>query len=128
MSKIDDMIREALEGRDRDLLGQTGELGYLELGLSQFRGRLGWVTWVVMIAQIIFFLIGVWCLFHFYGNPDLLSALKWGISAAISLLFALQLKLSLAPQMQADRVIRELRRVELLLVARGAKSDDATKD
>ena len=117
MTKIDDMIREALKGADRDVLGQTEELGYFALGLSQFRGKLGWVTWVIMFTQIILFGVGVWCLIEMFQAVETLSAIQWGIGGAVALLASLQLKLSLMPQMQADRIIRELRRIELLLVS-----------
>ena len=57
-SKIDDLIREALEGEERGIISQTEELGYFALGLSQFRGKLGWVTWVIMVVQVVMFLAG----------------------------------------------------------------------
>lgn len=117
MSKIDDLIREALEGRDRALLGETEELGFFALGLKQFGGKLGWVAWVIMIVQGLIFLAGVWCCVRFFQATEILAALRWGLSGAVALIAALQLKLSLAPQMQADRIMRELKRIELLLVS-----------
>ena len=50
----------------------------------------------------------------------MLPALKWGLSAATLALMATQLKLSLTPQMQADRIIRELKRIELMLARQKA--------
>jgi len=118
MTKIDDMIREALEGSDREILDQTEELGYFALGLKQFTGKLGWVTWVIMIVQSAMFIGGVWCAVQFYAATDVLVALKWGLPGAVLMLAATVLKLSLMPQMQADRIIREVKRVELLLATR----------
>ena len=117
-SKLDRMIADALTGQDRELLKETQELGYFALGLSQFRGRLGWVTWVIMVLQGVMFLAAVWCGIRFFGAVEVLGALKWGLSCAVLVLTALQLKLSLAPQMQADRVIREVKRLELLIASR----------
>lgn len=118
MTKLDDMIRDALEGEDREILKETEELGYFALGLSQFRGKLGWVTWVVMFVQSVMFIISVWCAVRFFQSEDMLAALKWGISSAALMIMATNLKLSLMPQMQADRVIRELRRLELMIATR----------
>ncbi len=120
MTKLDKMIESALTGQDREILKETRELGFFELGLSQFGGRLGWVTWVLMIVQSVMFIAAVWCGYHFYTAADVLSAVKWGLTAAVLALMATQLKLSLTPQMQADRVLRELKRVELLIASRGA--------
>lgn len=116
--RIDELIREALEGEDREIIRETEELGYFALGLSLFRGKLGWVTWVLMTVQTVMFIIGVWCAVRFFQAQDVLGAVKWGISGTVLWLMATQLKLSLVPQMQADRILRELKRVELMLVSR----------
>lgn len=115
MNKLDRLIEEALQEQDRDILHETEELGFFALGLSQFSGKLGWVTWVLMIVQTAMFVVAVWCGFHFFGATEALPALKWGLSSATLALMAVQLKLSLTPQMQADRVIRELKRIELMV-------------
>lgn len=116
--KIDALIREALEGEDREILDQTEELGYFALGLSQFSGKLGWVTWVIMLVQGTMFIAGVVCAWELFQATDVLPALKWGLSGAVLILAATALKMSIMPQMQADRVIRELKRVELMLASR----------
>jgi len=115
MSKLDELIEEALREEDREIIEATSEQGWFQLGLSQFSGKLGWVTWVIMITQAILFLAGVWCAIYFFNTTDLLSAVKWGFSGAVLILMATQLKLSLMPKMQADRVLREMKRLELLL-------------
>lgn len=118
MTKIDDLIREALDGAERDIFDKTQELGYFSLGLSQFRGKLGWVTWVIMIVQSTMFIAGVWCAVNFFAATEMLAAMKWGLSGAVLLIVGASLKFSLMPQMQADRIIREIKRVELLLASR----------
>jgi len=118
MTKLDDLIYEALEDQDKAALAETDELGYFALGLSQFSGKMGWVTWLIMLIQAVMFLGSVYCAVQFYGAVDVLSAVKWGISGATLMIMAISLKLSLAPQMQADRVIREVKRLELLFLTR----------
>ncbi|SHG93293.1 hypothetical protein SAMN05444003_1605 [Cognatiyoonia sediminum] len=118
MAKIDDLIRDALDEKDREMMKETDELGYFELGLSQFSGKLGWVTWVIMIVQATLFFIGVWCAYNFFGTTEVLAAVKWGISGGVLIIVAASLKFSLMPQIQADRIIREVKRVELMLASR----------
>ena len=117
-SRLDALIEAALTEEDRRIFEQTAELGWFQLGLSQFRGKLGWVTWVLMVVQTAMFLAALWCGWRFFAAVEVLPALKWGLSAATLAIVATQLKMALMPQMQADRVIREIRRLELLL-ARG---------
>ncbi|MDH5798906.1 MAG: hypothetical protein OEZ19_10095, partial [Paracoccaceae bacterium] len=91
MSKLDDLIREALEGEDREMLADTEELGYFALGLSQFTGKHGWVTWVIMVVQTVMFLIGAWCAVRFFQSTEVLEAVKWGISGAVLWIAAINL-------------------------------------
>lgn len=118
MSKLDDLIAEALSDEERGILRETEELGWFALGARQFRGKLGWVTWVVMIVQATMFLLGLWCGWKFFAATDPLIALKWGLPAAVLVILATILKTSLMPQLQADRVLRELKRVELMIAHR----------
>jgi len=118
MNTLDTMLDETLQGEDRRIWNETQELGWFELSLAQFTGTLGWVTWVIMVTQVTLFALGLWCAIAFFQATEVLAALKWGISGAVLWIMAINLKLSLMPKMQADRVIRELRRIELMMAAR----------
>jgi hypothetical protein len=118
MDKLGNLIEQALSEEDQQIFRDTEDLGYFALGLKQFCGKLGWATWVVMILQASMFLAGVWCAVRFFGVSDVLEAVKWGLPGAVLMLAATAPKLSLMPQMQVDRVLRELKRVELLLATR----------
>ena len=118
MDKLDRMIEEALSAEDRDILDATAEKGWFQQSLDLFRGRNGWVAWVLMATQTVLFVAGAWCAIRFYGATDMLMALRWGLTGAVLLILATQIKLSLMPQIQADRVLRELRRLELMLAKR----------
>lgn len=118
MQKLDEMIKEALEGEDRRIFEETEELGWFALGLSQFRGKHGFVAWAIMIVQSVMFFAGIWCIVHFFQATEVLLALKWGLSGAVLWIIGTSLKMGLMPQMQADRVIRELKRIELMLAVR----------
>ena len=115
MSKLDQLIEEALSDQDKEIMRETRELGWFALGASQFTGKLGWVSWVLMITQTALFLLAVWTGWQFFAATDVLAALKWGLPAATLVIAATVLKTSLMPQIQADRIIRELKRVELLI-------------
>lgn len=115
MSKLDDLIAEALSTEDKAILRETEELGWFALGAQQFRGKLGWVAGVIMTVQAILFIVGVWCTVEFFAATDVVAALHWGLPAAVLIVLATILKTSLMPQMQADRVLRELKRVELMI-------------
>ncbi len=118
MPSIDDLIKEALTEQESEIIKSTEELGYFSLAIGLFSGKLGWVSWVIMLVQGALFVAGVWAAWQFFGATDLLVALKWGLSGAVLILMAGMMKMSLMPQIQADRVLRELKRVELLILHR----------
>lgn len=122
MNKLDRMIEEALAEEDRTIVAETQELGYFALALGLFSGRMGWVSWVVMVVQLALFAVAIWAGWHFFTASDTLLALKWGLSSATVALMSLMMKLSLMPVMQADRVIREMKRLELMLANREPKT------
>ncbi len=121
MTSIDDLIKEALTEQESEIIKSTEELGYYSLAMGLFSGKLGWVSWVIMLTQSVMFVAGVWAAWRFFGTADVLLAVKWGLSAAVLLLMAGMLKMSLMPQIQADRVLRELKRVELLILHRAGE-------
>lgn len=121
MPNIDELIKEALRDQEAEIVKSTEEQGYFPLAIGLFKGKLGWVSWVIMIVQGIMFGFGVWAAWHFFNAVEMISALKWGLSSAVLLLMAAQMKLSFMPQIQADRVLRELKRVELLILHRAGQ-------
>ncbi|MBU1384918.1 MAG: hypothetical protein KKG14_02880 [Alphaproteobacteria bacterium] len=74
-----------------------------------------------MAAQAALFMAGVWAAWRFFEAETPLSALHWGLPAAVLLLMSLIIKMGLLPEMQANRLIRELRRLELQ-IAMGRKA------
>jgi len=118
MDDIDRRIRDALAEEDLGLSPEGTEPGFFPLAFSLFRGPQGWVSWVLATVQTVMFLAAVWAGWHFYTAAEVLPALKWGLSAATLAILATQLKMGLMPQMQANRVMLALRRLELRLAAR----------
>lgn len=124
MRDLDAMIDEALAAEERDLLRAIGEEpGYLAQATSMFGGRTGWVNVVVMVTQTIAFIIAVWAAVRFFAATDVLDALHWGLPAATLMVMALVLKTSLRPVMEANRVIREVKRLELQLARMGRRDE-----
>ncbi|WP_379547860.1 DUF6768 family protein [Qipengyuania sp. DSG2-2] len=112
--KLDEMIDAALNAEERELLHQLGdEPGYFTQAFGLFGGKLGWVTWLMMTAQILMFAAAVYLAVRFFQAEEPLEALKWGLPSAVLLIQALLIKLTLWPSLQANRVIREVKRLEL---------------
>ena len=116
MTEPDRMIDEALAAEERALLAAIGEdKGFVGQALGLFDGPDSWVNRLLMVVQAMAFLASLWAGWRFFAADDVLTALRFGLPAATLLLMALVIKLSLTPVMQANRVIREIKRLELKL-------------
>ncbi len=115
MSDLDKLIEETLREADRGGPGAGGEPGYFRQALALFSGRLAWVHWTIMIAQAGFFIAGVWCAVNFFNAADPLEALRWGLPGSVLLVYAAIFKSSLGPQMETNRLLMEIKRLELRL-------------
>jgi hypothetical protein len=115
MRNVDEILGQALRDEERDLLARLPEPGLIGASAGLFRGSLGWVNAVVMVVQAAAFLAGAYAAWRFFGAADTYAQLRWGLPAVTLLLVSLILKAMLWPAVQADRVIREVKRLELRL-------------
>ncbi|QYU68883.1 hypothetical protein J4558_01690 [Leptolyngbya sp. 15MV] len=116
MSDSERTIDEALIAEERALLRSIGdEPGYIDQAMGLFAGRNGWVNGILMAAQALLFAGGVWAAWRFFAATTTLDALHWGIPAAVALVMALIIKMSLYPIIHIQRLLRELKRMELTM-------------
>ncbi len=122
MRDLDKMIDEALDTEERELLRSIGEEpGYIERTLGMFGKQVVWMAVLMMIFQTVAFIAGAWAAWMFFEAVDPVTQLRGGLPAAVLLLMSLIIKLAVTPALHANRLMRELKRIELQL-ARGAKS------
>jgi hypothetical protein len=83
-----------------------------------FKGRLGWVSWLTIIARILMVIVLVYSFDRFENAaPDIKGMFRWGGLAVFCLLGLLLSKLWLALHMQTHRVLRELKKLELQIAS-----------
>ncbi|MFW2341587.1 DUF6768 family protein [Brevundimonas sp.] len=116
---IDALIADTLKAEDRALLDRAGaEPGYFRQLGEAFTGPTGWPTMVLVVAQTVMFIAGVWAAWQFFQATEPLQALRWGLPSAVLILGSLVVKLSIWPAIHANRTIHALRRLELQLALR----------
>ncbi|NMG41477.1 hypothetical protein GRZ55_19735 [Chelativorans sp. ZYF759] len=120
MRDIDRMIDEAIYEEEGELLRQIGEEpGFFSQFFSVFGGRTGWVNVLLMVVQTVLFVAGVWAAWMFFAAADPVSQLRFGLPAAVLLLMALMLKMMVWPAFQTNRLLREMKLIQLQLARRG---------
>ncbi|MFW6300396.1 MAG: DUF6768 family protein [Oceanicaulis sp.] len=111
---LDRMIDRALEEERRSPESVFGhEPGQFEVSLSLFKGPRAWANWIMYLMQIVMFVAGVWFAWRFFNAGEPLEALKTGLPAAVLLIGGLVTKSTLGPFMVENRLLLELRRLEL---------------
>jgi len=114
MRDVDMLIDEALDAEERELLRSIGEeQGFFTQIFGLFRGRLGWMSMAMIGAQAVTFIGGAWAAWRFFEAGDALTALRWGLPAAVLLLTSTLIKMTLYPTIHVNRLMRELKRIEL---------------
>jgi hypothetical protein len=114
MRDLDKMIDEALGEEESELLRRIGgDPNILERALGMFGGGVQWMAGLMMVIQTLLFIAGVWAAWTFFDADDPVTQLRWGLPAAVLLLMALMIKLAVAPAIHHDRIMRELKRIEL---------------
>jgi hypothetical protein len=113
MNKIDDLIGKALTDEDRALLASHSEPGYITQAFGLFRGPTAWIMWIVNAASGVAFVVGAYALWQLYGATDSLAAVRWGVTCLVLFQVTMVSKSFMGTRMESNRLLRELKRVEL---------------
>jgi len=116
MRDVDQLIDEALDAEERELLRSIGdEPGFVERAMGMFGAGVHWMVTFMMVGQTLLFLTGVWAAWSFFEATDPVTQLRWGLPSAVLLLASLAVKLAVAPAIHTNQLMRELKRIELQL-------------
>ncbi len=117
MNNLDQKIQAALrrEGASSELLDEPN---LAEEVFTAFRGRNRVISTIMFVVNILIVIAAVWSAVRFYGAESIPLQLQWGALAMLLILAASFLKVWFWLEMHTTRVLRELKRVELLLVTR----------
>ena len=114
---IDEKIRAALRRTDE---GQrlAAEPNLAEELLTAFRGRNTWTNLLAVVFSIVSFAVAIWSGFRFYEAAEVREQLLWGGLCLFMLIFISFMKVWFWLEMHSNRVLREVKRVELLLLSK----------
>lgn len=115
MSKLDQLIEDALDREDRALFARHGDQGLFGEVADLFGGKLAWWNGLTVVMQIALFIGALFAGREFMATADVPAMIRWGGLCALLMIAVSVIKLMHWQQVQANRVIREVKRVELLL-------------
>lgn len=122
MTKIDDAIHDALSKEDAEFLQRfEQEPGSFQQMFGLFRGPFAWITSIFVVVVVILFAFCVYAGWRFYVSQDVRGMLLWGAGALASLLVMIVIRIWFFLEIQTNRVVREIKRLELQLARQAGR-------
>lgn len=113
MSDIDREIERALSEEDITLAKQFEELGLIEQFKSVFQGKTAWVSMASLIFGTILNILFLYAAWKFFVITEINDKILWGGAAWFFATVVAFMKVWFWMRMESNRVVREIKRVEL---------------
>ena len=113
MDDLDRKIEAALSAEDRDLLAKFGEQGVLGQWLGVYDGAVRGIAVFATVVTFALFFAAVYCGWRSFGASEAIDAARWGAGALLLMAMVGYLKLWFWLRMESNRVLREIKRLEL---------------
>jgi len=113
MDRFDEMIGRAMNEEDRALLARYGEQGYIAQAMGLFRGPMGAVMALVYASVLATFTGAVYAFWRMTAAADATAAVQWGVGALVLFQMTALAKSYMGSHMEANRMLREIKRLEL---------------
>jgi hypothetical protein len=112
---IDEQIKQALSEEVKDIKHSNDviDANPFKQMKASFKGKMGWMYLMVIFVTSLFFIGMVYCGVQFYHAVETKSLLGWGIGIIVLALFTQISKMWYWSEMGHNRVIREVKVLEL---------------
>lgn len=119
MKSVDEAIREALNEDERRLLdGVGGDMGLREMVMESFRHQSRWLLVLVIFWVLVFTGLSFYSGWQLWHATEVREMVLWAVAFVISVQVVMMLKLWHWMDLHRMSVLREIKRVELLVSLR----------
>lgn len=113
MDDLDHRIEEALSAEDKELYQGLGEQNVFAQWFSVYDGKIRGIAIFATILTFLLFFAAVYCGWRFFAADVALDAARWGVGAIMLMVMVGFLKIWFWLRMESNRILREVKRVEL---------------
>ncbi len=121
MEEIDALIKETLNEEESKFYDSLEEQNLFEMLFGLFRGKNAWINILLNIVIMITFIIFIYCGIQFFNAETTNELIKWGLGSLTLLLSISMMKLYAFMQMDKNAILREIKRLELLVISQSSK-------
>ena len=113
--EIDMLIKETLTQEEAKFYEGLDEQGLFGMVRGLFKGKLKWI--IVMMITVNFIILGflIYAIIQFFNATETFELIKWASASFVGLMMMSMLKLFSWMQMNKNALMREIKRLELLI-------------
>ena len=112
---IDQLIKETLSKEESKFYDNLDEQNIFQMVLGLFKGKNKWIMFLMNFMTLVFFSLFVYCIIQFFNAAETKELIKWATGTLIFLLGLSMLKIFAWMQMDKNALLREIKRLELLI-------------
>ena len=109
---VDDLITEALSKEEAEFYHQLDEQTLWQSMWGLFQGKNKWINIIALLIQFALIFTAIYCLLHFLDASETNDLIKWGAGMFACMLTSSMVKLQQWLQMETNKVMREVKRLE----------------
>ena len=123
MDDLDRKIEAALSAEDRAILARYGEQGVFGQWFGVYDGPARGVAVFATVITFALFFAAVYCGWRAVGASEAIDAVRWSAGGILLMVMVGFLKLWFWLRMESNRVLREIKRLELQIARANARAE-----
>ncbi|MCC1483714.1 DUF6768 family protein [Winogradskyella immobilis] len=112
---IDQLIKETLTQEEAKFYDDLDEKNILGSLVEIFNGKNSWIVILMNIVSLGAFGLFVYCVVQFFNTDDINELIKWVAGGFIFISMSSMIKLYMWMQVDKNRVLNEIKRIEILI-------------
>ena len=117
IEEIDQLIKETLSAEESKFYDNLEEQNILQMILGLFKGKNKWIMFLMNLVTLLFFSLFIYCIIQFFNAAETKELIKWATGTLVFLLGVSMLKIFAWLQMNKNALLREIKRLELLIIS-----------
>lgn len=122
IKEIDKLIKETLSHEEAKFYDALEEQSVFASLFGLFKGKNAWLNILFNIMIFVFLGLLIYCGVQFFNSDTTSELIKWGIGSLIFVICLSMLKIYAWMQMDKSAILREMKRLELLVMSLSGKS------
>ncbi len=121
LEEIDQLIKETLSIEEAAFYDALDKQNIADMFLGLFKGKNAWILVIMNIVIIACLPVFVYCCYQVVTLDTTLEVVRWGLGSLFCLIILSMLKIYAWMQMDKNALLREMKRLELLVMSISGK-------